>query len=424
MNEYVQTRLLRNAFREEEENMIELSQHPDLTLEVLLKTPMKAWAFHTLHNHPNFTFDWVVHFTDRFWDWNRLSQIVTLETLVKYPNLFWNWRLITDRMSVDVIMDNPNLPWDFNMLYIREIRSEHIPFLEMFRDRLPPWKWSRFAKCTNWTTFKSSLHLPWLWYASDINISTDEFLEEDVFIIKEFDILFNWIKLTINVHINIINAHPELYWVREFIQWNQSSWKTPVEPIEVCIRKWTAANTIKRHWKRAISVPRFKMCRDRLLREFKELVQEESTMAVSFYKLRPDAIIPSKATPGSIGLDLYSVEPYIVLPGQRIVVSTGLKVQLPDGVYGRIAPRSGLAVKHGLDVGAGVIDPDYTGELRVVLFNHDQNVPFIVRPGYRIAQLILERALEPSVNELTEDPSSSSTSTDRGDNGFGSSGVA
>ncbi len=122
--------------------------------------------------------------------------------------------------------------------------------------------------------------------------------------------------------------------------------------------------------------------------------------SVSFAKLRPDAIIPSKATPGAIGLDLYSVDNYFVLPGQRVVVSTGLRVILPEGVYGRIAPRSGLAVKHGLDVGAGVIDPDYTGELRVVLFNHDQTLPFLIKPGYRIAQLILEKALD--VTEVLE----------------------
>lgn len=122
---------------------------------------------------------------------------------------------------------------------------------------------------------------------------------------------------------------------------------------------------------------------------------------VSFYKLRPDAIIPSRSTPGAIGLDLHSVEPYVILPGQRVVVSTGLRVLLPEGVYGRIAPRSGLVVKHGLDIGAGVIDPDYEGELRVVVFNHDDSLPFIIRPGYRIAQLILEQALVPtSVVEL------------------------
>lgn len=120
---------------------------------------------------------------------------------------------------------------------------------------------------------------------------------------------------------------------------------------------------------------------------------------VNFFKLHPDAITPSKATPGAIGVDLHSIDHYIVLPGQRVVVSTGLAVRLPENVYGRIAPRSGLAVKHGLDIGAGVIDPDYTGEIRVVLFNHDDRVPFIIRPGYRIAQLILEQALtDVSVN--------------------------
>ncbi len=117
-------------------------------------------------------------------------------------------------------------------------------------------------------------------------------------------------------------------------------------------------------------------------------------MSIQFIKRRPDAIIPSKATPGAIGLDLHSADSYIVLPGQRVVVSTGLSVILPKGTYGRVASRSGLTVKHGLEVGAGVIDPDYAGEIRVVLFNHDQIHPFVIRPGWRIAQLIVERAVE------------------------------
>jgi dUTP pyrophosphatase len=141
-------------------------------------------------------------------------------------------------------------------------------------------------------------------------------------------------------------------------------------------------------------------------------------MAVQFTKLRPDAIIPSKATAGSIGLDLCSVESYVIAPLQRAVISTGLTVKLPDGVYGRVAPRSGLAVKHGIDVGAGVIDPDYTGEIRIVLFNHDTKVPYVIRPGYRVAQLILEQAFIPSdVYDAT------SVYVERGDAGFGSTGV-
>jgi dUTP pyrophosphatase len=143
-------------------------------------------------------------------------------------------------------------------------------------------------------------------------------------------------------------------------------------------------------------------------------------MAVQFTKLRPDAIIPSKATAGSVGLDLCSVEPYVIAPMQRAVISTGLQVQLPSGVYGRIAPRSGLAVKHGIDVGAGVIDPDYTGEIRVVLFNLDSKVPYVIRPGYRIAQLILEQAIvSPDVYEGTP----IFVESERGAGGFGSTGV-
>lgn len=113
-------------------------------------------------------------------------------------------------------------------------------------------------------------------------------------------------------------------------------------------------------------------------------------MSLKVTKLVPHATVPSRATPLSAGYDLYSAEGYVILPQHRVVVSTGIQVALPDGVYGRIAPRSGLAVKHGLDVGAGVVDPDYNGELKVVLFNHDPKQTFIIRPGYRIAQLILE----------------------------------
>lgn len=418
MERYVNTRLSRILTTNKDFNIIEISNHPDLTLEVLKEYPDLPWAFHAFHTHPNFTFEWVNEFKMRYWEWNQLSMIAKIDDVVKYPDLFWNWSIVTERMHYEDIMKHPDLPWDFTLFYLRQVREEHIPFLRMFMNRLPEWKWVRFAKCVNWTTFKNNLDLPWFWFASDVNVTIDEFEPEDVIILREIGVMFNWIKLTMNIHIDIINANPELDWVQEFLQWNRSTWTTQVQPIEGVIREWTAANTIKRYWRKAISDPNFKMCRSRLEREFKELVREKSTMAattVSFSKLREDAIIPSKATPGSIGLDLHSVDPYIVLPGQRVVVSTGLRVNLPQGVYGRIAPRSGLAVKHGLDVGAGVIDPDYTGEIRVVLFNHDSHNPFIIRPGYRIAQLILEKALVPDDVAVADDG-------ERGSNGFGSSG--
>jgi dUTP pyrophosphatase len=134
-------------------------------------------------------------------------------------------------------------------------------------------------------------------------------------------------------------------------------------------------------------------------------------------KLVPNAVLPTRGTPGSAGYDLYSTDGFIVMPGHRVVIPIGVSVQLPVGTYGRIAPRSGLAVKHGIDVLAGVVDPDYTGELKVVLVNTDLRRAFMIRPGYRIAQLILENYTAAEVVEVPYVPE-----TDRGEAGFGSTG--
>lgn len=125
-------------------------------------------------------------------------------------------------------------------------------------------------------------------------------------------------------------------------------------------------------------------------------------MALNVTKLVPHAVLPARATEGAAGFDIFASDGYILLPGHRVVVSTGISIQLPPGTYGRLASRSGLAVKHGLSVGADVIDPDYKGELKVVLFNHDARSPFVIRPGYRIAQLIVQQHFVPEVIETAE----------------------
>jgi len=146
-------------------------------------------------------------------------------------------------------------------------------------------------------------------------------------------------------------------------------------------------------------------------------------MALNVRKLVPHATLPARATAGAAGYDIFSADGYIILPGHRVVVSTGITVELPPGTYGRIAPRSGLAVKHGLDCLAGVIDPDYTGELKVVLLNTDGRNPFVIRPGYRIAQLILEKYETVDVVEVpSECTGLVDMSTGRGAAGFGSTG--
>jgi len=134
-------------------------------------------------------------------------------------------------------------------------------------------------------------------------------------------------------------------------------------------------------------------------------------------KLVEDAIIPTRGSTHAVGYDLYSVEDCCVPHNSRHLVGTGISIVLPVNVYGRVAPRSGLAVKHGIQVGAGVIDPDYTGEVKVVLFNRGDK-DFEIKKGDRIAQLVLERCETPSVREVQ-----SIEETVRGSGGFGSTGA-
>lgn len=101
----------------------------------------------------------------------------------------------------------------------------------------------------------------------------------------------------------------------------------------------------------------------------------------------------------------------------KAIVKTDIQVELPEGCYGRVAPRSGLAAKNFIDVGAGVIDEDYRGNVGVVLFNHSE-VDFTVAKGDRIAQLICERIFYPTIEEVDD-----LTDTKRGAGGFGSTGT-
>jgi len=134
-------------------------------------------------------------------------------------------------------------------------------------------------------------------------------------------------------------------------------------------------------------------------------------------RLSPAARLPTRGSRFSAGLDLYSSEDVTIEPHQRTVVKTGLSVAVPHGFYGRVAPRSGLAVNHGLDVLAGVIDSDYRGELLCALINHGSD-PIEIKTGMRIAQLVIEAIATPDAI-WSEDLSR----TERGHGGIGSTGT-
>jgi len=127
-------------------------------------------------------------------------------------------------------------------------------------------------------------------------------------------------------------------------------------------------------------------------------------------------VLPAYASIGAAGADLRASEDVEIPPGGRAAVPTGLRLQLPPEHVGLVWPRSGIAVRHGIDTLAGVIDSDYRGEVRVVLVNHGQAV-FPVAAGDRIAQLLIQRVERAAFVETAV-----LADTDRGGGGFGSTG--
>ncbi|RKP27878.1 dUTP diphosphatase [Syncephalis pseudoplumigaleata] len=134
-------------------------------------------------------------------------------------------------------------------------------------------------------------------------------------------------------------------------------------------------------------------------------------------RLSKKARLPKRSSTLAAGYDICSARNMVVPARGRAVVPTDLAMQIPLGTYGRIAPRSGLAVRKSIDVGAGVIDADYRGPLQILLFNLGDE-DFEISEGDRIAQMVLERIITPEVEEVDE-----LDETERGEKGFGSTGI-
>ena len=135
---------------------------------------------------------------------------------------------------------------------------------------------------------------------------------------------------------------------------------------------------------------------------------------LQFVKVSSRAMMPTRTTKYSIGLDLHSPDNYLICPKKQVLIPTQIKLGIPPGYYGRIASKSHLAIQNQVPVGAGIIDPDYTGEIKVLLINNSKHY-YQVEEGEAIAQLILEKACIPILKLVKELPT-----TERGNRGCGS----
>lgn len=149
-------------------------------------------------------------------------------------------------------------------------------------------------------------------------------------------------------------------------------------------------------------------------------IDESCQQFLPMRRIRPQAVLPIRATAGSAGLDLHACinEPLTLEPGCRAMIPTGLAAAIPQGVAGMIYARSSLGTKHGIALsnGVGVVDSDYRGEIRVGLCNFSTE-PYTIQPGERVAQLVLQPILSLPVQEVE-----TLDETSRGEGGFGSTG--
>ena len=134
-------------------------------------------------------------------------------------------------------------------------------------------------------------------------------------------------------------------------------------------------------------------------------------------RLSDQSFLPVRGTNHSAGLDLFSPIDGTIAPGDRLLVKLDISIEMEDTTFGHILPRSGLSLKNGIHIGAGVIDSDYRGNLGVLLFNLS-NEHFYFSRGDRIAQLVVKKYEKVEVEEVFD-----STTTERGSGGFGSTGV-
>lgn len=144
--------------------------------------------------------------------------------------------------------------------------------------------------------------------------------------------------------------------------------------------------------------------------------EPRESLIIRFKRLRPEAIIPAYAHGTDVGMDLFATENYSLKPQERHVFNTGLASEIPEGYFVMFKPKSGLAVKAGIDVLAGVIDSGYWGEWGVVLINLSDQ-PYAFKVGDKIAQAIVLKVEQPEILEVDQ-----LSDTDRGQGGFGSTG--
>ena len=286
-------------------NYQDLTYHRQLHLEVINKNSDKDWNWHKLHRNVNFEWNWVLSFPDKNWDWQRLSrnEKFTFQWVRDLPDKNWDWHHISrdmkieeinefktknldwsyitmsDDISVSMMVKYQHLPWLIHDLFFRTIENSEIEFLKVFKDVYSVFDWEDHTQHADWDIIKHNMDLPWCKHLIHVN----NYEDGDIDIIKHNPGDWNMLLLSNIVPVDIIIENPHLEWdfyhsvslnkslsVQHVTEHPELNWNYTLVPVDPEIKRWFAANIIKRYWKRAITDPERELCKKILKQKFKE----------------------------------------------------------------------------------------------------------------------------------------------------------
>lgn len=292
MDNYLQKGLIRNiqnwAPKEPEKRNIffhVMSLNKHLNTETLVEYVNENWCVHRLMRNKRFSFDWVDVLPNLAWDWDQLSHLnPPLQFVLAHLSRPWDWQgvSLSANITFSDMVRRKDLPWMIEEVLFNEIsHDEDIEYLRTFSDRYDFQAWVDHSRRVKWDLVKKSTDLPWVYFSIEPNIETSEDLD---FIRNNDPAVWNWGYLSMNTPIHLIVQNQDLPWNWLIVSTNPTvtykdvvdnpsiQWDYSMVPAEKfndgLARQWIAASHIKRMFKRSISDPSYKMCRDRLSNEF------------------------------------------------------------------------------------------------------------------------------------------------------------
>lgn len=247
----------------------------------------KPWNWEHLHKDVHFDFSWIDFAPHANWNWDKISEMATIDILKKKHTYPWLWNVVTaySDINTDTIMDHLEFPWDVSLIRFDEITFDEIPFLRHFQNRFDNDAWIDFTRHAHWKALKTNSDLGWVPFF--FTFTSDEFEEGDMEFLLRYPLnSLNWVKLSLCVPFSTIKKNLDLPWNFEFVSLNPTityddvedfpdkDWDhsvTPCIPKEVLLLRWVSSSKIKRAWRKAITNPKYTLCKNRIAREFSEI---------------------------------------------------------------------------------------------------------------------------------------------------------